>query len=132
MRQGLLGQDRSTDLLSSSALLCRRMVEPTSLSLTAQLAENSRKIVGKLLCLLPWLHRKVTVTSSLASVQPAGVAEGCMTATPSHPQACWQPLDGRCNATKILLFHLLSEARGNDTERSKNVLRDDYYSCKKI
>lgn len=83
MKQGLLGQDRSTDLLSSSALLCRRMVEPTSLSLTAQLAENSRKIVGKLLCFLPWLYRKVTVTSSLASVQPAGVAEGCMTATPS-------------------------------------------------
>lgn len=76
MRQGLLGQDRFTDPLSSSALLCRPTVEPSSLSLMAQLAENSQKIVAKLLYFLPWLHRQVTVTSSLAIVQPAGVAEG--------------------------------------------------------
>lgn len=51
---------------------------------------------------------------------------------PPIPKAAGNPWMGNAIQQKILLFHLLSEFRGNDMERSKNGLRSDYYSCKKI
>ena len=73
MRQGkisLASTDTETTL-SSSVLFFRPMVELSSLSLTAQLAENSHKIVGKLPYFLPGLHLQVPVTS------PPGCCSAC-------------------------------------------------------
>ena len=100
MRQGKISLARTGQEtpLSSSALFFRSMVEPSSLSLTAQLAENSHKIVGKLPYFPPGTHTQVTATSSLAAAQLGAVGQL------PRPQAHQQPLDGGSNTTKFLFF----------------------------
>lgn len=133
MRQGKISSARTgpETSLSSSECFFRPMVEPSSLSPIARLAENSHKTVGKLPYFLAGQCAQVTVTCSLGCCSACSGGRGPRDSHPV-PRSGGKPWQGDPTPQNFCFFRLLSEALGNDTCRSKNALKTDYYSCKKI